>query len=394
MLTASYIGTIANKAGNTVADLQDEIIARIIARFTERFIRNGKITFTQSDRWDIQSLEQSGLLFTDVKKIIAKYTGRTLREINDALKHAGIKSAQYDAKIYADAGIAYNPMSPEVTRIIARNYEKTAGLWRNFTATTAAQSETLFKQICDDAYMSVVLGNKSSQQAIIEGINVLANSKIGTVQYPTGHTDTIETAVTRAVRTACVQTASQITAQRANDFGIECFVVSSHMGARPEHAKWQGKVYWIDWERLKGIIPFSTFVPVEASEEVKAKYSEFVESTGIGTVTGLSGVNCRHSFMPWIEGVSHNPFEQIDEKENEKAYQLSQRQRSLERGIRKSKLEMNGLEQAAGTTNDPQVRAAYDAALNKVRSQVERYYSFCEENGLKPNQMRLEVGKR
>jgi hypothetical protein len=64
------------------------------------------------------------------------------------------------------------------------------------------------------------------------------------------HTDTIETATLRCIRTGVSQATAQITAARMREMGVNLVLVSSHNGARPEHAEWQGKVYSINWEKI------------------------------------------------------------------------------------------------------------------------------------------------
>jgi len=88
---------------------------------------------------------------------------------------------------------------------------------------------------------------------------------------------------------------------------------SSHWGARPEHEPWQGKIF--------------------------KSFAELVDATDYGDVAGLCGVNCRHTFYPFIDGVSTQRFFPKPTKENNKKYADMQRQRAIESNIRKWKLE-------------------------------------------------------
>lgn len=389
MITPDFLNSIADDAGKIAATIHERIIAAIIDRLAARFERTGQITFTASDRWQIETLQQSGYLLDDIKRIIAKYTGQELKTIHSALQRAGVTSLEYDNDTYRRAGLPVSGMSPEMTRIVSRMYQSTAGLWYNYTRTTEMGATTLFKSLCDDAYINVMSGAMGWTQAYANAIHRLAYANAAEVVYPTGHRDTIETATMRAVRTAAAQTAGQITAERAAENGITCFMTSSHIGARPTHFEWQGQVFWVDWQRLATLIPLATIPETEASAEEKAKYREFCDATQIGTVTGLHGVNCRHSYMPFIDGVSYNPAEQFDKKENDEYYKLTQQQRRLERNIRRQKLELYGLEKT-GLPND-EIKAAHASLLGKIRQNVKNYYTFCEEHGLKPDTARLQT---
>ena len=62
--------------------------------------------------------------------------------------------------------------------------------------------------------------------------------------------DSIETATLRAVRTGISQMTAQIQLARAKEMGVNLVIVSSHLGARPSHEEWQGKIYSVDWNSL------------------------------------------------------------------------------------------------------------------------------------------------
>lgn len=90
---------------------------------------------------------------------------------------------------------------------------------------------------------------------------------------------------------------------------------TSHMGARPEHALWQGQVFW--------------------RKKKYKNYRNFEQATGYGTGAGLGGWNCRHSFYPFFEEISSQAFKKYRLGENEGFYELTQQQqRYNERKIR------------------------------------------------------------
>ena len=43
---------------------------------------------------------------------------------------------------------------------------------------------------------------------------------------------------------------AQVQLTRAKEMGVDLCIVSSHLGARPSHAEWQGKIYSIDWDNI------------------------------------------------------------------------------------------------------------------------------------------------
>ena len=385
MLTPDYLITIADGATEQAAQLHDWIINAILKRVIARYEKTGDIVFSATDKWQLETLQQAGELMKELRKEIAKKTGAEAKEISKALKDAGVETLTQDAKFYRAAGINGSiGLSPEMTRIIARQYETTMGLWNNYTATTAESVQKTFIDECDLAYRLMQSGGYDYATAVAGAVRRIAGDGLKTVKYPSGHEDTIEVATLRAVRTAAGQTAGQITATRAAEYGITLFMTSAHIGARPTHFPWQGKVFWVDWRRFP--YPISETYQ-EAPEEYRERYPEFCETTQIGSVTGLCGVNCRHSFMPYIEGVSYNPNKDYDSEENAKRYAETQRQRMMERKIRKQKRELQGFELGL-----PECQEDYDKTLAKLRKMTAAYYQYCRDTGLKPREISLYTG--
>lgn len=174
------------------------------------------------------------------------------------------------------------------------------------------------------------------------------------LNYPSGRKDKIDVAVRRAVLTGVSQTAGEITWQNILDNDIDLIETSAHIGARnkgdvPEnHEKWQGRIF---------------------TRKANPKYPDFLTTTGYGTVTGLCGINCRHSFYPYFEGSPRNYNEETLKEYREKTvtyngktmsfYEATQVQRKLERAIRAKKREVNALE-VLGEDNSIEVREVKD----------------------------------
>ena len=121
----------------------------------------------------------------------------------------------------------------------------------------------------------------------------------------------------------------------------------------------------------------------------------FVSSTGYGTVTGLCGVNCRHSFGTG-DG-ENNPFEQYDTEKNRKAYETQQRQRTLERRIRDSKRKVQNLQTAVDNCKDEKLKFELQQKLDRksytLSKQNKAYKQYCKDNNLKEYAERLKVAK-
>lgn len=370
MLTPSYLMEAPEPAEEIAEQLHQDILKRIIERVMIRFQRGDDYILTALDKWQIEVLQDAGFLLEDIEKEIAKATGRMQTEIAEAMEDAGVRAIEYDDEIYKKAGLNPQPLtrSPHLVRLMQDTYEQTMGEWKNLTSISKRVAHDLFVSACDKAYLQAMSGTISMSQAVLEaldeiidgGVYVEYRDKFGNVT----RRDTIETATARAVRTGISQASARIQLARMDELGWDLVVVSSHLGARPAHQVWQGQIY---------------------SRNGGGDYPDFVSSTGYGSATGLCGINCRHNFSPYFEGMD-NPFEQYDSEENRKLYEIEQRARTMERRIRDTKRKVMGYK----ATGDDK---AYEKAAALLTQQNKAYNDYCKENGLKKRSDRISIAK-
>lgn len=377
MLNPSYLLHATEPAEEIAETLHQDILKRVIERILIRFERGDDYILTPVDKWQIETLQQAGFLLEDIQKEIAAATGKMQKEIAEAMEDAGVTALEYDDAIYRNAGLNPVPLvqSPYMIQIMQDTYMQTLGEWKNFTSISKKAVHDLFVSTCDTAYMQALSGMISPSQAVREALETIIEGG-AYVEYPGGRRDTIETATARAVRTGISQASGRIQMARMDEMDVDLVLVSSHLGARPEHAEWQGQVY-----TRSGLNP---------------KYPDFKTVTGYGTVTGLCGANCRHSFGPYFEGMG-NPFQQFDAEENKQQYELEQQQRALERRIRNSKRKAIEWRTARDAAKDQESREIYEAKYQKTAALLQKqnkvYNQFCEDNNLKKQNERIHIAK-
>lgn len=382
MLTPEYLLRISEGGEEIAEELHNAIIEKIIKRIMVRLDRGDNYILTAQDKWQIQVLEDAGFLLDDIQKELEKATGLMQEEIAQAMEDAGVKTLEYDHSIYEAAGLHPAPleMSPHLIRIMQRNFEETLGEWENFTRTTADAAQQSFIKACDNAYNQVLTGSVSYSEALKDVINQIVSDGVEVV-YPTGHTDSIETATLRCIRTGVSQATAQVTEARMEEMGWDIILVSAHLGARvtdvenyTNHYWWQGKFYSRSGKDGR-FPPYSV--------------------CGEGDVQGIHGANCRHSHGPG-DG-EFNPYEHYDSEENQKEYELQQRQRTLERRIRKTKRETMGKRTAMENAKTDEARKKLEREYQKsaalLQKQNKAYNEFCEENGLKKLNERITIAK-
>lgn len=383
MLTPEELLELVETMQPVLDDLNTWITKDLIRRFMAR-MEGTDLHMTNTDTWQVQLYQEAGGHVAELQREIADFTELAEDEVRRIFEDAGIRAYAADCLVYAAAGLQVAELADNerMLRILQDTYERTNGEIFNFTRTTARQSQKRLMKALDNAHMKVVTGAQSYTAAVKEAVEELAKGQAEVV-YPTGHVDTLETAVLRAVRTGTAQASGNMALQGMIDHDWDIILVSAHLGARygdggenpGNHFWWQGKFY-----SRTGSTPN---LPL------------FEKTTGYGTGEGLSGWNCRHSFGPG-DGV-HNPYTAFDAEENRKAYDLSQKQRQMERAIRKTKRELLGYREAIKNCTDPVTKEAlqweYDKTADKLRKQNAAYKDFCKTNDLKPYDDRLYAAK-
>lgn len=365
MLTPEYIAGIADSMIDIYASVEDEIIADI----ARRIVQTGTITETAA--WQIDKARQAGYLQGDVRRILANSTGKSDAELARLMKESATEALAYDDRIYRLAGLSPgNPEdSPLLRALLLQGYDSTKKVLNNWTQTRALESEIAFRNLSDKAYMWTITGTMDGVTAIRRAVQELARQGVTEAAYPSGAHHNTDFAVRRAVCTGINQTCAKLQLARAADMGTNLVETSSHAGARPTHAVWQGQVFCISGHH--------------------PKYKDFYAETGYGDGDGLCGWNCYHSFFPFFEGLSSQSFSRDPSadagRNNDEDYALSQQQRYYERQIRAAKRECLTYQAAMDSAADEETAAAikedYSAAAMKLKRREGKLTQFIRETG-------------
>jgi hypothetical protein len=369
MLTPDYLDHIPDR----VVELYSELEIRILEDMARRIVKMDKLTDTA--QWQMWKLEQIGMEREFIQYHLERLTGKTQGEINGLLEEAGEKALYFDDQIYREAGLFPKSIqnSEALQRVINAGLKKTMRLFQNLTGTTANTATRQFENALDTAYMDVISGAFSYQEAIKKAVKTLSGSGIDSIQYPSGHVDKMDVAVRRAVLTGVNQTAAEIQIARADEMECDLVETTAHLGARPDHAVWQGKVF--------------------SRSGKSKKFPDFISSTGYGTGAGLCGWNCRHSFFPFFEGISEKAYSRQELSEIKRQsvtyngkkltyYEATQEQRYIERKIRKWKREYMALDAGGLDTSEASSRLSMWRARQK---------DFLEKTGLAEDNFRSQV---
>lgn len=367
MLKPEYLDALPESLIELYSRVERDILADMARRISQY---NHWIPAVEHQR---QKLREMGLSQKHIVRILSQISGKSQGEIKRLMQQACDKALETDRGYYRQYGFdAPSAKSAEMKAILNAGLKSTNQLFKNLTKTTASAGQTQFVNALDKAWLQINSGAFDYNTAIRNAIKDIARQGLQAVRYPSGHADTLEVAVRRAVVTGVNQTAAQMQWQLADELGCDLVETTAHAGARPEHAVWQGQIF-----SRSGKHP---------------KYPDFISSTGYGTGAGLCGWNCRHSFNPYVEGSPRAYSDKLLEEYNAKRYtyngkklteyEASQMQRYNERQIRRWKRENAAMEAAGLDTTE---------STAKIRSWQERQQDFIRRTGLKRQADREQI---
>lgn len=394
MLEPEYFNDKADRMIEIYRELEDFILQDIAGRLLESQSVSGT-----ADRL-IWKLQQMGESREAIMNKLSKLTGLSRRELKALLQDAVMTSWDDDLSTFNQLGIQIvNPLeNAAVMSVMDAEYKKSNRELENLTRTTMNQANQDLARMLDEVEIRVASGVQSYSSAVCEVLDNYAGKGV-VIGYPTGTTRTLEAAVRMCVVTSMNQTSAQITNQYIVEGKVEYVLVSAHLGARVQppgqpyvagHENWQGKVYRIHGSEL-GYPNLAEMTGYDIDENGKGI---------VINLLGLHGYNCRHSHKPWSKDL-HNPYVDengnpvIDSEESRKLYEKQQKQRAMERSIRKTKRELlmkqKQIDKVAEVDVKEILQKDYDRLSYKLRRQNAAYNDFCDKNDLQKQSDRLKV---
>ncbi|MGG7215338.1 phage minor capsid protein, partial [Clostridium nigeriense] len=183
--------------------------------------------------------------------------------------------------------------------------------------------DDVYRQTIFKSHMYLQNGAKTLYQAIDMATKDFLDKGINSIEYKNGARVNIASYAEMSLRTASHRATLLGEGKKRDEYGIHLVVVSAHGNTCRLCEPWQGQILIDD---------IFSHPSKEYIEQYKDKYkllSEAIEK-------GLLHPNCRHSLITYFEGITTLP-KVPDGKEAIRVYEAEQKQRALERQIRKWK---------------------------------------------------------
>lgn len=378
-----YKNKLASKLASRYQDLEERIMQDIV----RRIMKAGEITSTAD--WQINRLRILGYSSEDIEQEIKKTLNASYPEMFELYDKVINWEYVRNKDIYEQINAEYIPFEEngqlkQITEAIIdqsfddlENVTNSLGFYLDYgngqkVLTPLSQ---VYTKYLDAACCDIVTGAFDYNSVLRRVVTQLTNSGLRQIDYSSGRANRVDVAARRAVMTAVSQITGKISEYNAQKLGTEYFEVEWHAGARPTHAVWQGRV----WSK-----------------------EQLYSVCGLGTVTGLLGVNCYHTYHLFFPGLSERNWtddwlEEQNRKENEPReflgkeytlYEAKQRQRQMETAMRAQREKVRLL-QYGGADQDEIIlhKAKYQGQLNE-------YSRFCRKMSLTEERERIYLDMR
>ena len=375
----SYKDKYADAIEGQFYDLENRIMADIVRRIK----KTGEITSTAD--WQLNRFYALGYSSDEVESMIMKALKATWPEMFELYDKVIDWEYVRNKTLYEQINGQFIPYedNEQLQQWIEAAKAQTADTLKNLTQTMGIVEQIngqmtflplteFYQRTIDAAILDITSGAFDYNSVLKRTVNTLARSGIRTIDYASGYSSRVAVAARRAVMTGITQMTGRITDYNAEKLGAKYYEVAWHANARPSHRVWQGKV----WSK-----------------------EQLVTVCGLGSVTGLCGVNCYHEYYPFFPGISErNWTDEWLREQNAKedmprawrgkeytAYEATQKQRQMETSMRAQRQKVRCLKEGGANPDDIVIEKA------RYQGQLQEYKRFCDDMGLTPQMERVYI---
>lgn len=311
-------------------ELYSDVEKALLQSIGRRFAKQAE-AMTKGDvmDWQIRQLLEIGELRKEHIDIMRKSARVSREKMVELLVEAGYTAANQYEGLFQEAyhqGLVklLPPATDNSMRLlrVLQTYIDQAEDKLNLVNTSMLRAgQDTFLEVVNSVVAYVSTGIKTPQVAIRDALVGAGRKGLTVFVDKVGRQWSTETYLNMITRTMSSNISNAMEDARRKEYGVDYVEVSSHSGARPRCAPYQGRIYYDG-----------------AGHDPLEKYPH-LSDTSYGEAAGLFGVNCGHHKYPYVPGLSTQTFFPYDKAENDKVYAQSQAQRKLEREVRQIKRE-------------------------------------------------------
>lgn len=350
------------------AEMELELMASLRRNFINHKMEEQARGFSW-EMWQKAKLRNLQEYHKETTSVIYQFRKRISTAIEQVLRnHFSVGVRKADIKLPQDRANTGLPgeAPPQETQFFGMNKKKLDALIKSTKNDFEDAQQAVYRRM-DDVYRQTIFktefqlssGAISLGKAIDKATEDFLAKGIDCIVYSNGRHVNIADYAEMALRTASHRATLLGEGSKRDELGVHMVFVSAHANACKLCLPWQGQILIDD-------------VFSHPSKEYIARYKDKYKLLSDAIKAGLLHPNCRHTLATYFEGVTRLPKPQDPEKALEN-YNNEQKQRQLEREIRKRKRIL------AGTVEDgdrKEARANLRQAQKNLRDFLEEHPEF------------------
>lgn len=373
MLTPDQIQALGDQAAQMTVSMEEYLIRDIARRVREA----GQLTSTAA--YQVWRAQRLGLSRRQIEKMLRRELKVSHKRLRELLTQSAEVGYNFDLSRLPRKAVPFGE-NATLQQLVAASVELAKKDFTDLVQTMglvapdgkAYPLRKAYLKIIDFAFQQVITGTADHQTAIRQATRKLADYGLRSIDYQSGVHTSLEAAVRRNILGGLGLMQEKISQLDHDLLEADGWEISAHAASAPDHEPIQGRQY---------------------SDEAFQRLNDSL-ARRIGTL------NCGHAAFPILLGVSQPQYTEAElarsREENARGiqyegkrytlYQATQKQRKLERAIRRQKRRV----MAAEETGDGEGTAAAKTRLALLRR---RYWEFSGAAGLRVQEERTWVAE-
>lgn len=354
--------------------LNDEVIDKVIERLTRRIEQGNEYvlqqigksikkigTLSPSKAQELVQIMKYGGDYDKIVKKLAEITELNVKDIYKIFREVAKTEYTFAEQFYRYRDIKYIPFEENTALLgqIKAIADITVREYINLSNTTAfaikkgnrilyTDLSTTYQNTLDEAILNISQGKETFDSAMKRSLKQLGQSGIRTVDYASGRSRRLDSAVKMNINRGITQLHDELQTQLGKEFGADGVEISAHENPALDHEDAQGRQFsYEEYNKLQTVGYAKTYDKKTVNLHL---YRQRSYSMGV-SFRPIGEYNCRHYKYDIILGVSEPNYSNEELKEIKKRnhegfelfgqhftmYEGTQLQRQLETKIRKQK---------------------------------------------------------
>ena len=311
-----------------VSDLYHKLTLELFDQVVDRLLERGSVSLAENPYiWQLEKMNQMGLLNEENVKLIAEYSGIAEKQLRQVIEGEGYKVYKTTRDQLAEA-LGADDLSDdsEIQNNLAGYANQALSDVHNLINTTLPQSvRDVFQSVIEESVGKVVTGIATPERALNDTIMKWFEKGFYGFTDSQGKRWKADSYARTVIRSTVKRAFREMRTAPAKEFDIDTFYFSKKATAREACAPLQHQIVTYGPQREENGITILSMA-----------------DHGYGTPAGCLGINCGHDITPFVVGFNELPDLGPDVKDVTPSEAIANanaqaKQRALERSIRDSK---------------------------------------------------------